>query len=251
MSAFASAVASITDPYDRQARLFPALLALLPLFVTVGSIYGPKLSALTNLMTVVIACGGLYLLAQISRDRGKALEGNLFSEWGGKPSTQLLRHRDQSIEAATKARYHAFLSRKLGQALPDSSVESNDPKAADDVYQSAVRWLLNQTTNQERFQLLFKENISYGFRRNALGLKPIALFFAIACVVFVLIKYNVVAGSGWSNASLGTLADEAWLSLVVSLVAIGVWIAFFTKQAVKVAAFTYAETLLRACDVLE
>ena len=251
MSAFASAVASITDPYDRQARLFPALLALLPLFVTVGSIYGPKLSALTNLMTVVIACGGLYLLAQISRDRGKALEGKLFAEWGGKPSTQLLRHRDPSIEAATKARYHAFLSRKLGQALPDSSQESNDPKAADDVYQSAVRWLLNHTTDHERFQLLFKENISFGFRRNALGLKPIALFLAVACVVFVLVKYDVVTASGWSNGFLAKLPDEAWLSLVASLAGAGIWIAFFNKQAVRVAAFTYAETLLRACDMLE
>lgn len=129
MSAFATAVASITDPYERQARLFPALLALLPLFITVGSIYGPRLSALTNLITVVIACGGLYLLAQVSRDRGKALEGKLFAEWGGKPSTQLLRHRDRSIETTTKARYHTFLSRKLAQALPDASEEANDPNS--------------------------------------------------------------------------------------------------------------------------
>lgn len=251
MSAFATAVASITDPYERQARLFPALLALLPLFIAVGSIFGPRLSAFTNLVTVVIACGGLYLLAQVSRDRGKALEGKLFAAWGGKPSTQLLRHRDPSIETATKARYHSFLSRKLGQALPDSGQEANDPKAADDVYQSCVRWLLNHTTDHERFQLLFKENISYGFRRNALGLKPIALLIAMACIVFVLVKYDVVGALGWSNASLANLADEAWLSLVVSLVAVGVWMTFFTKQAVKVAAFTYAETLLRACDVLE
>lgn len=251
MSAFASAVASITDPYERQARLFPALLALLPLFITVGSIYGPRLSALTNVVTVIIACGGLYLLAQVSRDRGKALEARLFAQWGGKPSTQLLRHRDPSIEAATKSRYHVFLSRKLAQALPAPSHEDDNPKSADDVYQSAVRWLLNHTTDHERFQLLFKENISYGFRRNALGLKPLGLFIAIACVVFVLVKYGVVTASGWSNLSLSKLPDEAWLSLVVSLVAVAVWITFFTKQRVRAAAFTYAETLLRACDVLE
>jgi hypothetical protein len=250
LSTFASAVASITDPYERQARLFPALLALLPLFITIGLIYGPKVSALTNLMTVVVACGGLYLLAQISRDRGKALEDKLFAEWGGKPSTQLLRHRDPLIEAATKARYHAFLSRKLDQALPDSTQEANDPKAADDLYQSAVRWLLNHTADHERFHLLFKENISYGFRRNALGLKPIALPIAVACVAFVLVKYGVLTSSGRSSASLGNLPDEAWIPVVVSLVGIGLWIAFFTKKGVRIAAFTYAETLLRACDVL-
>ena len=114
-----------------------------------------------------------------------------------------------------------------------------------------MRWLINHTTDHERFQLLFKENISYGFRRNALGLKPLALFIATACVVFVLAKYGVVTRSGWSTASLAALQDEVWLSLVVSLLAMGVWIAFFTKETVRVAAFTYAETLLRACDVLE
>lgn len=251
MSAFTSAVASITDPYERQARLFPALLALLPLFFTVSSIYGPSVSALTNVVTVIIACGGLYLLSQVSRDRGKALEARLFAQWGGKPSTQLLQHRDPSIEAATKSRYHAFLSRKLAQALPDPSHEASDPKAADDVYQSGVRWLLNHTTDHERFQLLFKENISYGFRRNALGLKPLGLIIAIACVVFVLWNYSVVTASGWSGAPLSKLPDEAWLSLVVSLIAVGVWVTFVTKQAVRIAAFTYAETLLRACDVIE
>ena len=73
----------------------------------------------------------------------------------------------------------------------------------------------------------------------------------MACVLFVLVKYDVLTASGWSNASFSKLPDEAWLSLVVSVVAVAVWITFFTKQAVRAAAFTYAETLLRACDVLE
>lgn len=251
MSGFASAVASITDPYERQARLWPALLALLPLFITVGTIYGPRVSTLANAVTLIIACGGLYLLAQMSRDRGKALEARLFAAWGGKPTTQLLRHRNPTIEATTKSRYHTFLSRKLAQAFPDPKQEADDPKAADDTYQSGVRWLLNQTTDHDRFLLLFKENISYGFRRNALGLKPLALFVAVACAVFVLAKYGVATTAGWNNASLSMLPDEAWLSVIVSLVAVGVWTAFFTRQAVKTAAFTYAETLLRACDILE
>lgn len=251
MSAFTSAIASITDPYERQARLWPALLALLPLFMTVGTIYGPRVSALSNAVTLAIACGVLYLLAQMSRDRGKALEATLFAEWGGTPTTQLLRHRDPTIEGTTKSRYHTFLSRKLGQPFPDPQQEADDPKAADDFYRSGVRWLLNHTTDHERFQLLFKENISYGFRRNALGLKPLALLIAIACVIFMLTMYSVVTTSGWNNTALSMLPDEAWLSLVVSLVALGIWTAFFTKRAVKIAAFTYAETLLRACDVFE
>jgi hypothetical protein len=251
LTGLADLVAKVTDPYERQARLWPALLALLPLFVTVGAIYGPRASVFANAMTLVIACGGLYVLAQISRDRGKALEEKLFAEWGGKPTTQLLRHRDPTIEAATKSRYHAFLSRKLGSAFPEANQESHNPKAADDVYQSGVRWLLNHTRDPDRFQLLLKENISYGFRRNALGLKPLALFVAVACILFVLAKYGVVTAKGWSVESLSKFPDEAWVSAVVSLMTAGVWIFFLTKRAVKTTAFTYAETLLRACDVLD
>lgn len=251
MTGLADLVTKVADPYERQARLWPALLALLPLFVTVGATYGPRASVLANAMTMVIACGGLYVLAQISRDRGKVLEEKLFAEWGGKPTTQLLRHRDATIEAATKSRYHAFLSRKLGSAFPDAIQESHDPKAADDVYQSGVRWLLNHTRDPERFRLLFKENIGYGFRRNALGLKALTLSVAFACVFFVLVKYGVVTASGWSAESFSKLSDEASVSAVVSLMLAGMWIFFVTRGAVRTAAFTYAETLLRACDVLE
>lgn len=251
MSGFASAIASVTDPYDRQARLWPALLALLPPIVTVGTIYGPRVSALTNIATLLVACGGLYLLAQVSRERGKALENALFEEWGGKPTTQLLRHRDMTIETVTKSRYHAFLSKKLGQPLPNADQESANPKAADDTYQSAVRWLLNHTRDTSRFDLLFKENIAYGFRRNALGLKPFALLFAVGSVIFVGIKFSVVNASGWSTEAVSTLPDEAAACILVSLLILVVWTFFLTNRTVKTAAYTYAETLFRACDILE
>ncbi len=251
MTGFADLVAKVTDPYERQARLWPALLALLPLFVTIGATYGPRASVFANSIMLIAACGGLYLLVQISRDRGKALEEKLFVEWGGKPTTQLLRHRDPMIEAATKARYHALLSRKIGVAFPDANQESHDPRAADDVYQSGVRWLLNRTRDPSRFHLLFKENIAYGFRRNAFGLKPFALLIALACFAFVLARHDVLTTNGWGSESLSRLPDEAWFSAVVAIVAVVVWIFFVTKRAVKTAAFTYAETLLRACDELD
>lgn len=250
MASLADAISSITDPYERQARLWPALLALVPLLVMLGAIYAPRLSAFSNILSLVVACGGLYLLAQISRHRGKALEERLYSEWGGRPSTQLLRHRNTTIESATKTRYHAFLAKKTGQTFPSPDEEKTDPNAADETYQSSVRWLLNQTRDQARFDLLFKENISYGFHRNALGLKPFAIAVALGCAFFVLAKYGVVTSTGLSDAQLSALPDGAWLSLIVSLVAVGIWTVFITRQAVKVASFTYAEMLLRACDSL-
>src|SRR3989442_12022556 len=90
-------VAKISDPYERKARLYPALLALLPLIV-IGAVYAPKASAPVNVVMFISGCGGLFLMANISRELGKRLESTLSESWGGKPTTQLLRHRDGTID---------------------------------------------------------------------------------------------------------------------------------------------------------
>lgn len=55
-------VAKVTDPYDRQARLYPALLCLLPLLALVALLYAPNVSALTGVATLAVSCGGLFLM---------------------------------------------------------------------------------------------------------------------------------------------------------------------------------------------
>src|SRR5580658_10073191 len=113
-------VAKVTDPYDRQARLYPALLCLLPLLALIALLYAPYVSALTGVVTMAISCGGLFLMTNICREMGKRLEEKLFCEWGGKPTTQLLRHRDSAIDSVTKRRYHAFLGTKINTVFPDA-----------------------------------------------------------------------------------------------------------------------------------
>ena len=102
-------IAKVKDPYERTARLYPALLALMPLLVMVMLLYGSKATALTGAVTIAVSCGGLYLTTNLCRELGKRLEDKLYLKWGGKPTTQLLRHRDKTIEAVTK-RQVSFLS---------------------------------------------------------------------------------------------------------------------------------------------
>lgn len=248
-------VAKVTDPYDRQARLYPALLALLPLFALVTLLYGPKASALTGVVTLAVSCGGLYLMTNLCRELGKRLQEKLYREWGGKPTTQLLRHSDRAIEEVTKRRYHSFLAAKINEAFPNREQEGSQPQAADETYQSGVRWLVDHTRPEDgkKFDLLFKENIAYGFRRNALGMKPIGLIIAIGSLLWVLARENVISASTWrivELAALGRMPDVAIASVVVSTVMLLAWIFFFTKSSLRTAAFTYAETLLRTCDTL-
>jgi hypothetical protein len=249
-------VAKVTDPYDRQARLYPALLCLLPLLALVALLYAPNVSALTGVVTIAVSCGGLFLMTNISREMGKRLENRLFREWGGKPTTQLLRHRDVIIDSVTKRRYHAFLAGKINAVFPDGEQEKSDPVKADEAYESGARWLLDHTRPDagKQFDLLFRDNVTYGFRRNALGVRPVGIVVASGCLVWALVKEHVLFNAGrkivdW--AALGELSPPAIAALAVSGIMLLVWLFFFTKTSLRTGAFSFAETLLRACDTLQ
>lgn len=247
-------VAKVTDPYDRQARLYPALLCLLPLLALLALLYAPNLAALTGVVTLAVSCGGLFLMTNICRELGKRLEERLYNEWGGKPTTQLLRHRDSVVDSVTKRRYHAFLATKINTTFPDAEQEKADPVKADEAYQSGARWLLDHTRPDagKQFDLLFRDNVTYGFRRNAFGVRPLAVAVAVGCLLWTLAKEHGIGAGGkifdWS--ALTQLSPSAIASLAVSGVMLLVWLFFFTKTSLRTSAFTFAQTLLRTCDSL-
>ena len=84
----------VLDPYDRRARVGPALWCGVPLFAS-GLVLIPGLGTVWSLVGgLVVYCGGAMVLVQVGRGRGKVLEPSLFESWGGRPSVAMLRHRD-------------------------------------------------------------------------------------------------------------------------------------------------------------
>lgn len=243
-------LAKITNPYERKARLYPVMLALIPPSVLIICLYGftPKLE--NGLIGLVASFGTFYLMTSVARELGKRLEKSLFESWGGKPTTQILRHRDQTIDPVTKERYHNFLAKQLNIKFPSVIEEQSDAIAADNVYQSGIQWLLDKTRDTKKFALLFQENIAYGFRRNCLGLKSIAITIACASFVWPLISENVLSLKGFDLAALMSAPKSIRWSLAASLTMLFTWCFFITEKTVKTAAFTYANMLLRACDAL-
>ena len=67
--------------------------------------------------------------------------------------------------------------------MPTADDEVNDPDAADRIYASAVSLLLEKTRDKKAFPLVYKELVSYGFRRNLWGLKAGGILFAIIGLV--------------------------------------------------------------------
>lgn len=233
----------VTDPYERAARLYPALLALLPMLMVLvmTSVFSKPLA--TQLLILSGACGAAYLLANISRMLGKARENKLFDAWGGTPTTQLLRHRNEFIDPHTKQRYHAFLARKTKIEFPTSEDEHASPEAADEIYRAGVKWLLGKTRDKKRFALLFKENISYGFHRNGFGLRWIGGLIGLISVVWLVVAFQAYDPQTWL-----ALPTEQIVTIGIVLVIDLAWVVYFNETRVRQAAHAYADMLLRACD---
>jgi hypothetical protein len=241
------AVAQLLDPYSRQARLQPALIVVVPAAILIV-VWFPALWSVWGLvLTVASSCGVTLLLSQIARDRGKRLEPELYGSWGGKPSVAMLRHADDRVDENTKARYRAFLASRLPDLkLPSLSEEQADPARADRAYESVTAWLLTQTHDTKTFGLLLRENISYGFRRNLWGLKPIGFVIALscACASTAALAYNSVVLSELLPPQVVIVTATTWILGLL-------WIAWITPSWVRIAADAYGRQLLAACDTLD
>src|SRR5690606_12073510 len=101
-----------------------------------------------------------FVLSEVGRDRGKKAEKKLWEEWGGTPSTQVLRHSDQIIDPHTTNRLHKKLFESTGIGLEDmSELEISDPKNADTIYTAWCGHLRETTRDTSKHRLLFQENI--------------------------------------------------------------------------------------------
>lgn len=251
---------NLFDSYSRQARLFPGLLTIFPPLLAILAWF-PWLilsSVMASLLTLAMSCGLLYGLASYTRTKGRRVEAKLIKKWGGWPSTLLLRH-SSSLDTYTRKRYHDFLEAALpSMVFPGPEQEKYHPKEADDVYASAVKWLIERTRSSKDFPMLFRENVQYGFRRNLLGLKPMAIFLCImTCAVsFLAVTYssdniiNALKSLDWRAAIviLDGYGAAVISAVVINLVAVPVWIFLVTKKWVQEAGFQYAAALLACCD---
>lgn len=247
-----SALTKFFDSYNRVARLYPALLAIAPILCSAIVVFPSIVSNIPRSAAAVFGLSCLaYFLASLARSRGKIIEEGLLSSWGGWPTTLILRHRDRRIDPITKARYHAKLVALCPDlVMPSPTEEQNTPAAADDIYRSATKRLIELRRGPE-YAMLHHENASYGFRRNMLGLKPIALTVsAIAALVTALGWLAVL----WPSPTWQSLRDSiVTYPYLPVLFAFNVgyfllWAIMINERLVQQAAYEYAEALFRTLD---
>jgi hypothetical protein len=240
------------DAYDRPARLTPALLTLAPIPVLIICLFGKAQIMGTSILSIATYCGAGYMLARVARNAGKKMQDQLFEKWGGAPTTQLLRHSNGHFDEHTKARYHGILSTGLGKAIPSVADEGSNPTQADELYRAATTWLLGQTRDTKRFPLVFKENVAFGFQRNALGMRWYGVAIASVCMLVGLICTGVLSTAQpfFSLAAITKMGPTEALTLAVSAAMLFSWLFLLTESAAKQAAFSFAERLIQSCDQL-
>lgn len=237
-------VTDILDPYSIQARLQLAMLALVPIVFTAAIWYPEQYGVATGLAGVAISCGIAAFLAHLARRLGRLAEVQLFQDWGGKPTTIWLRYGDDHLDVQTKERYRAFFQRRIPDwRNPSREEEAANPQVADTAYETAVKWLLEYTRDTQKFPLVFKENIAYGFRRNLYGLRPIGI-----ALTFIALAIDVNEQAAYFHVNSGEVNFIGAVLVVVCLVMLLCWTAVITKHWVRDAADGYARALLATCD---
>jgi hypothetical protein len=151
----------------------------------------------------------------------------------------LLRDADTTFDQETKETYRAFLGTKVR-----GSPAGADATALDAFYDRACHWLRENTRDKKKFGVLFEENITYGYRRNMLGLRlPSIVIDAViilgslaALVVFAFTPTDLVYKLGAVAAC--ALLHIAFMALMV------------TDNSVRDAADQYGRQLLLSCESL-
>jgi len=236
----------ITDGYERKARLYPALLLIAPIVFVLVAMLSTKQSTLESLLAAAVGFGGVFLLTQLARDRGKRREKQLFAKWGGLPSIAIFRHRNGTLDSITKTRYHKKLADLVKEAkAPTTEEEQANPTAADAAYAAWSHYLRVNTRDRKRFPLLFQENVNYGYRRNVWGLRPLGIVVcSLTSLIAAVHLYFVHRSTGhWDGA---TVAAGAFSGILLWF-----WIFRFSANWVRVPADAYAARLAECVEQLD
>ncbi len=234
--------------YSLAARTYPTLIVLIPVVIA-GSFFSFEFNTYYHFFTSIGVFGALsFLLTQLGRDLGKKKEPTLWESWGGMPTIQILRFNNDHLDNLTKKRYHSRLNElcPVGQ-IPTKELEQLNQSEIDSIYSTWTKFMLVNTRDTDKYKLLFKENINYGFRRNLWGLKQIAIIL-IAIIICILTMSNI---NKFGLSFFLNWPIEYFVSLCSLIILSAFWFFIVTKDWIKTVAFSYAERLFELTEKID
>jgi hypothetical protein len=190
------------DEYELKARVAPGLILAFPLLADAAyvapSLSGWPIFASGSLVSLAL----LYGLTFVVRGLGEDMEPQLWANWGGPPSTRIMRHRDSTLTADLKASISRALSTEFGSRLMTREEEASNQVASDKAIADAFRQVREYLRQHNPDGLWFKHNIEYGFCRNLLACRVPWALLALAGTILAAIYSLKVSGSILNPASV-------------------------------------------------
>lgn len=228
--------------YVWYARIAPMYITLLPVAIGIG-VWFPETRMLEQISVVVLSPGVLaVLLGEKGRDRGRRKQGELWAKWGGPLLTQYLHHSNTDINQHLRLEYH----QKLRQLLPNLAIpsseeeETKDREGARNVYDACAQHMVNVVREDpKRYWSAFKENRSYGLRRNLWGLKPLG----VTCSIVGAASAALALGLRWEGPET---ISAPWVVSILCCVGLFVFWCTVTPNWVRIANDAYVRRVLES-----
>jgi hypothetical protein len=181
------------DEYNLKARVYPTLVALIPIFLFLYLFLHDlnKINAIlsfvsSSVLTIII----LFLLSDIVRNLGKYMELKIFNNELHFPTTEFLLHANARLSKDKRIIIHNKVKEDYGCILCSAEEEKRDENIARQKIKEAVGLVRQKVANG---RLLLGFNIRYGFWRNLIGSSLFSAACSIAGFLFYLVGNSYTA----------------------------------------------------------
>jgi len=193
------------DFYTLHARIFPALISSLPLFILWYFISG--MGDLSGLMAYILSLkfiGSvtfgivfLYFYAQIIRTASKFFENRYFLQDRGFPTTYLMLYSDNSFSRKYKDEFRERAVTAFKIILPTEEEENENLAETKKRLSEITKHIILQLGSGH---LILKHNVWYGFFRNLVGG---SLFSSLFCILNIYLGVVVLKNTTlWTSSAI-------------------------------------------------
>ena len=110
-----------------------------------------------------------------------------------------------------------------------------NPTDADQYYISAINYLREKTRDSEKYPLILKENMNYGFSRNLLAFKSTAITIILISLAISLLIIVVTFKDKYVDInSLSLLSPQYYVLVILHIIFLLFWCLMINETWVKV-----------------
>jgi hypothetical protein len=227
--------------YERKARLYPGLLAVVPVALVVIALGWKGYPVVAAAIGTVGGAGATYLVAILVRHMGRQIEPGLWESWGGAPTTEALRTRTNTDNPVERDIWRHAVELCTGISLLTPDEEAVDKDGADQTIAAAVSQL-TRLGQDPAYPLVKAENIQYGFERNYYALRWVGRAVGIVSVAVLVAVLSFPRHLGDSSvSSAGLIAG-----IIIDVLFLISWCVFPSKERTHLAGQRYSRQLYQA-----